>query len=344
MDGAPGWDAIDGALARLYGDTKPRHWGTIMRWSLGGHDPLDGISAYERTDPVPHWHYVSYGMTDLYVKESADSAESGWGFEFTFRLARDPADTDPPVWAADLLQNLARYVFTSGNWFEPGHHMTANGPIAADRPDTAVRALAFVEDPELGKIETVHGEVRFLQVVGLTMDEYEAVQLWNTIALLETLAPSLPLLVTDVDRSSLLGDPAIASRVQAGIKEEGSSTGSLMVGGASWKQLDKTTVVTLGALQAPFIAQLLQARLPFGRDFYVLAKDCVIRFSPSEQLAVTTEDEALHVAVPVADLPRFLRSIRPRAGTAEVAAGLTIQIVRTVLRDQYGNPTGEVVG
>ncbi|MDQ3642655.1 MAG: suppressor of fused domain protein, partial [Actinomycetota bacterium] len=134
MDDAPGWGAIDRTLARLYGDAEPRHWETIMRWSLGGQDPLDGISAYERTDPVPHWHYVSYGMTDLYVKESEDPAESGWGFEFTFRVARDPADTDPPVWAANLLQNLARYVFTSRNWFEPGHHMTANGPIAADRP------------------------------------------------------------------------------------------------------------------------------------------------------------------------------------------------------------------
>lgn len=116
MDGAPGWDAIDGALARIYGDTKPRHWGTVMRWSLGGRDPLDGISAYERADPVPHWHYVSYGMSDLYVKESEDPVESGWGFEFTFRLAREGGGTDPPVWPANLLQNLARYVFTSRNW------------------------------------------------------------------------------------------------------------------------------------------------------------------------------------------------------------------------------------
>jgi hypothetical protein len=54
-------------------------------------------------------------MTDLYAKEPDDPAESGWGFEFTFRLARDPADTEPPIWAANLLQNLARYVFTSGN-------------------------------------------------------------------------------------------------------------------------------------------------------------------------------------------------------------------------------------
>lgn len=93
--------------------------------------------------------------------------------------------------------------------------MNINGPIAAERPDTAIRSIAFVEDPELGTIETVHGRVRFLQVVGLTMDEYEAVQLWNTTALLETLAPAMPLFVTDVGRTTLLGDPARAARVEA---------------------------------------------------------------------------------------------------------------------------------
>ena len=344
MDGAPGWDAIDGALARIYGDTKPRHWGTVMRWSLGGRDPLDGISAYERADPVPHWHYVSYGMSDLYVKESEDPVESGWGFEFTFRLARGGGGTDPPVWPANLLQNLARYVFTSRNWFEAGHHMNINGPIAAERPDTAIRSIAFVEDPELGTIETVHGRVRFLQVVGLTMDEYEAVQLWNTTALLETLAPAMPLFVTDVGRTTLLGDPAKAARVEAGIEEEGSSTGSLMVDGASWTQEGGTTVVRLGALQAPFIARLLRARLSFGRDFVVLAKGSVIRFSPSQDLAVDVEDGALHIAVPDADVARFVTAIRPRAGRAEVGPGLSIEIVPTVLRDQFGKPTGEVVG
>ena len=28
-------------------------------------------------------------------------------------------------------------------------------------------------DPELGKIQTPHGEVQFLQMVGITTDEYE---------------------------------------------------------------------------------------------------------------------------------------------------------------------------
>ncbi|WP_062983422.1 suppressor of fused domain protein [Nocardia anaemiae] len=208
MSESPGWNAIDAALEQLYHDTAPSHWGTGVPWSLGGPDPLDGISAYPRTEPVPHWHYISYGMTELYEKEWDNPAESGWGFEFTFRLLRRPADEKPPVWPANFLQNLARYVFQSGNWFAPGHTIKSNGPIAADHhPDSDIHAVAFTMDPELGAIDTPHGRVQFLQIVGLTMPEYRAAQGGHTQAVLDELAPRLPLLVTDIERGSLMEEP-----------------------------------------------------------------------------------------------------------------------------------------
>jgi len=105
----------------------------VHRWRLGGPDPLDGISAYVRTEPVPHWHYISYGMSELYEKESDNPEQSGWGFEFTFRLARNPADHEIPLWPANLMQNLARYVFQSGNWFGL---VTTSTPMAYSRDST----------------------------------------------------------------------------------------------------------------------------------------------------------------------------------------------------------------
>lgn len=39
---------------------------------------------------------------------------SGFGFELTFRLKREPGETAPPTWPAELMQGLARYVFQSG--------------------------------------------------------------------------------------------------------------------------------------------------------------------------------------------------------------------------------------
>ncbi|SUD48175.1 Suppressor of fused protein (SUFU) [Nocardia otitidiscaviarum] len=204
MESATGWDAIDGALRRLYGEATPYHLGTKQPWALGGPDPLDGISIFGRTDPIAHWHYVGYGMSELYEKESADPHTSGWGFEFTMRVVRSTAESQPPLWPAQLLQTLGRYVFQSENRFEPGHTMKAGGPLAGDRTDSAIRAMAFTVDPELGEIGTPHGSLRFLQVVGLTLDEYQAALGGNAPALLARLAADLPLYVTDADRPSLI--------------------------------------------------------------------------------------------------------------------------------------------
>ena len=88
-DEAPGWDAITAAMERLYpGQEKPPHLGTDFhaRVVFGGPEVIDGFSAYAATEPVPHWHWVTYGLTELYAKESDDPEWSGYGFELTMHV------------------------------------------------------------------------------------------------------------------------------------------------------------------------------------------------------------------------------------------------------------------
>ncbi|TDC97058.1 suppressor of fused domain protein [Actinomadura sp. 7K507] len=347
MDESPGWDAIDSALRPLYGDTNPFHLGTMLKWSLGGPDPIDGISVYPRSEPVPHWHFVTYGMTELYTKESENLDESGWGFEFTLRVARGPAEQEPPMWAPNLLQNLGRYVFNSGNTFGPGHHMNANGPINTDREDSEIRAVTFVTDPELGEISTPHGRVLFLQVVGLASEEYEALRRWNADGLMQVLAPHLPVFVTDIDRRSLLADPRIARAVEEGASQEGSSGGFLYVTKADWVRGAGSTTLRIGALQAPAIADALSGRLPFGRELILQTDQTRLTFLPGDAFAVEEPLEGvLDVHVPLAALDDLKAAIRPTAGSSAVPSlpGLTVEIVPTAMKDRYGNETGEVVG
>ncbi|WP_433331502.1 suppressor of fused domain protein [Spirillospora sp. CA-294931] len=347
MDESPGWAAIDAALARLYGNETPIHWGTVHRWTLGGPDPLDGISAYPRTEPVPHWHMVSYGMTELYSKESDNPDESGWGFEFTFRVARAPDEDTPPVWAANVLQNLGRYVFNSGNWFEPGHHMNVNGPIRAEDENCLLHAVAFVEDAELGEIDTPHGRVQFLQVVGLTADEYEATRQWDTLGLLGALEPKTPLHVTDIARRSLLDDPHVAATFREGIERDGSSTGLLLITTAHWTLEPAATTLRLGALQTTGIAQALRGRLPYGRDLVLRTDDTSVTFEPSDTFSIREHDgDSLVITLPPAALNELVAVLRPKAGrhTIPSAPGLVIEIVPTQMRDQYGQQTGQTIG
>ena len=81
---APGWDAIDKETKRVYpNQNNPKHYATLIKWKFGGPDPLDGISVYDAGD---YWHFVTYGLSELYEKESEDKEWSGYGMEFTFKL------------------------------------------------------------------------------------------------------------------------------------------------------------------------------------------------------------------------------------------------------------------
>ncbi|GIP31764.1 hypothetical protein J2TS4_09740 [Paenibacillus sp. J2TS4] len=91
---------------------------------------------------------------------------------------RKEEEEEPPAWALNLLQNMGRYVFNSGNVFRTGDYLDANGPICLDS-DTQLTALAFVHDPELSTIDTPNGRVQFLQMIGITGDELESMQTWN---------------------------------------------------------------------------------------------------------------------------------------------------------------------
>ena len=50
----------------------------------------------------------------LFRVPAGPNGPSGFGFELTFRLKKEPTETAPPTWPAELMQGLARYVFQSG--------------------------------------------------------------------------------------------------------------------------------------------------------------------------------------------------------------------------------------
>jgi hypothetical protein len=324
---APGWDAIDARLAELYPGLEPKHFGTLHRFALGGPDPLDGMSFYPRDEPVPHWHIVGYGMSELYAKETSDPEESGWGFELTFRVARHAEDDEPPIWAANLLQNLARYVFSSGNWFSPGDHMNANGPIRQNYR-TEVTALAFVEDPELGTIATPHGRMQFLQVVGLTAAEYAAARQWDTRGVLGLLADRQPLLVTDLDRPSVTDDPAVRAAIEAGRARDGSSTGLLMVAGFGWTAEQDAIRLRFKNVTAATVAQAVRDRLSHGRPLVVEGDGTRAALHSAEVFAVRQPaDGLLEVDLPAEAVAALTDAFVLGTHAVPGARHLTVEVV-----------------
>lgn len=342
-DNAPGWDAITAATDRLYPGQEPKHVGTLVPWEFGGPDPLRGISAWQRTEPVPHWHFVTYGFSELFDKVSENTEFSGYGFELTFRLACDPADEEPAKWVFSFLQNLARYVFQTGNIFDDGQWTNLNGPICLGS-ETLIRSAGFVYDPELPAIETPNGRVAFVQVVGLTNDEEEAGKHWQVRKLLEEFSPHMPLWVTDIARRSMLDDGAIRAAVDAGTQRDGSSTGMLFTTALDWKRANRLlrspmTVISIGAGQVETFASLLMLRLPFARPLRLSGPNAQIAIEPGETNAITEVGGELCLRLTAAAANALAATLRPVAGNYAIPGLDTVRwhVATTHIKDAQGN-------
>jgi len=336
---APGWDAIDAALRPIYVDREPLHYGTIIKRVMGGPDPLDGISIYQNLEPTPHWHYVSYGLTELYAKESDEKDVSGFGYEFTFRLKCDADDAEPPKWAISLMQNVARATTDHGSIFGPFHTLDANGPIAREHA-TALTAILFVLDPQLGSVESSpHGRFDFLQLVGITADELAAKNEWDSEKVVGLLARDNPLLITDLARRSLRDDPAIAKLIDESIERDGSSCEELYVDELGWKKgmLASKWTLTLGAGATESIARLIRGRTAHGRPFALHGPGRSVVILPDDQSSVEADDDGILVIrlAPKTAVELMLK-LQPKRGPLKIdgLAKLAIMIQPTHIRDE----------
>ncbi len=339
-----GWDAIDEALTKLYGEQEPKHYGTVLPYMLGGQDPLDGLSAYKAEIPSPHWHIVTFGFSELYEKESKNTDFSGYGFELSFRVARSKDEEEPPAWALNLLQNMGRYVFNSNNIFVAGDYLDANGPICLGA-DTELTALAFISDPELGTLHTSNGRVEFLQMVGITEDELEAMKIWNTRGLLEAGEAEIPGYITDLSRNSMLRIPAVQESVQKGIERDGSSTGLLFVDQLDWKSgknglfKKKPSVLTLGAKQAETVGKLLRGRLLKGKNLTLTNNEISIILESASMTKIEVDEHLVHLKFDESVVNELMSKLQPEEGEIRLLSnkGFVIQVVKTYIKDQDGN-------
>lgn len=92
VDEAAGWDALERHVRETLGvQTEACHVGTGT--AIPGQDGIWGVSAY----PVGQtWLYLTFGLTELFGKDSEDPEWSGWVQELTMRVRR--LDDQPPAW------------------------------------------------------------------------------------------------------------------------------------------------------------------------------------------------------------------------------------------------------
>lgn len=211
-DWAPGWEAVEAPFAALYPGQTPTHMATdlVTRAVLGGNQYLDGASVY--ASPGGYQHVVSFGMSTLYAGADSDAyggEYSGWGYEMTAKVV-GPAAADA-IFTIDTMGHLARYTYTSKRWFEPYQTVAGNGEPIKKGAESLLTALLVVPDTEVGGVDSVHGRLDFLQLVGITEAELTWVTEDPTVALARgreladrMVASGNRLLVTDLGRASVI--------------------------------------------------------------------------------------------------------------------------------------------
>lgn len=339
-----GWDAITQALEQLYDTQEPKHYGPMISYMLGGNDPLDGISVYIAEEPIEHWHFVTYGFSELYEKESNNLDYSGYGFELTFRLIKSKDEQEPPSWALNLLQNLARYVFNSGNIFKDGDYLDVNGPIYS-HSNTKLTALAFIEDIELACIDTPNGKVSFIQIVGITADELEAMQIWNTLGVLNVCSSYMPHYITNLSRQSFLNETKVVDAVEKGSGMEGSNTGILFNEQVTWTSMKKglfktkPAVITFGAKQARTIGKIIQGRAIKRKSLELIGNEKRVVFSFGKQPAVIEKDNSIEVILDEITVNELTQQLQPvqKQFSVDSLNNVVFKIIKTEIKDQNGN-------
>ena len=167
-----GWDAIVAAFEKLYPQQKdPKHYGVLIPWRLGGPSPLDGVSIYDGGD---YWHFVTFGLSELYEKETSDPEWSGFGMEFTFKLRKDTTlskeETENELHCVvGILQDIAKITFENNELFLPNEYLYTGQTEGIDyNQKSNLTGFITIYEPKVKEINTPNGKVEFVEFIGVT--------------------------------------------------------------------------------------------------------------------------------------------------------------------------------
>lgn len=203
-----GWDAITNECERVYPNQKnPKHYGNFISYELGGNNPLRGISVY---DGGNYFHFVTYGLSELYEKVSKNKDISGYGMEFTFKLKKDNYDdVEKEIRGiCGILQSIAKITFTHGEVFKAYEYLYSGQTEGIDyRGKSNITGFITIPDTEFREIDTPNGKVSFVEFIGVTDDELRKIQSKETNV--RDLYKRLGSDITDYNRNSVFNESKV---------------------------------------------------------------------------------------------------------------------------------------
>ncbi|MBN3284624.1 SUFU protein, partial [Polyodon spathula] len=224
----PGLQAIYGECRRLYPEQpNPLQVTAIVKYWLGGPDPLDYISMYRSVgSPAQniqeHWHYISFGLSDLYGDSRVHDQklqECSPGHLCALALERElgvvvvtascvglfTGQDGPSGFGFELTFRLKREAGETAppTWpaelmqglaryvFQSENTFCSGDHVSwhspLDNSESRIQHMLLTEDPQLQPVQTPFGLLTFLQIVGVCTEELQAAQQWNGQGVLDLL-------------------------------------------------------------------------------------------------------------------------------------------------------------
>lgn len=248
--------------------------------------------------PRTHWSFGTRGLDT----------------ELSLRVAKLKDELEAPTWARALLTSLVTRV--------------QRGELTPGVDQVVLLSGGVAEGSELaGLVFTpIAGG---LLAVPVTQDEARVVREWSPTGLVDVLSKFDPLLVTQLDRPSLLQSPRARQVVEQRIDLEGSSMSSMTAEVSRVAKVGEVLTWKLSSDAVDTLISLLKGRIGHLRSFSVVSDghhvDVVNGDVPSVEHAA--KHTTLKLSMMAARQLRALLKARPGSYAFEQLPGLTLQVV-----------------
>ena len=162
------------------------------------------LSIYETEE---YYHFVTYGLSEIFEKETDDPEISGYGMEFTLKLRKagiDPANEEGELRCiCGIFQKIARITFEHGECFRADEYLYTGQTSGIDfRQKSSITGFIMISDTDAGSIDTPNGKVDFVEFIGCT--DAELLALRNKELTVAELYGKLGSDITDYNRASVV--------------------------------------------------------------------------------------------------------------------------------------------
>ncbi|MFO0596812.1 MAG: suppressor of fused domain protein [Myxococcaceae bacterium] len=283
--------ALEAVRARLWGE-QGQPLTTVAGVTIA-------FAALEK--PKAHWHLMTFGLATR-------------GFELSLRVLRAKEELAPPAWPVTLLTTLIERA-TSGVLHGDTNQVLLLEQGLAPGLTTDLTGLIFAVDPGAGTLKTAFDEAPVLLVVPVTADEVRTVREWSPSGLVDVLSKVDPLLLTDLERASLLQSPRARVLIEQRIEREGSSLSTLTSERGEVKKTGKGLSWSMPVATAETLISLVKGRTGHQRPFAVVAPGLEVKVINADAPSVSLEGRTLTLKLSLVAARQLRAQLRAKEGT-----------------------------